>query len=171
MFPLKNLARKGLTLVILEVEYLGVNAMFIDALVPKVARALAGMVSAALDMYCCSRVNFMYLDQNESKIWFKMCIDLLWCLKKIQHVNSLRPNDTYMRQCTIPSLVKIMACCLVGTKRYLNQFWNIINWTLKTSVKFLSKLKNFVDKFVFEIVVCEMVAILPQPQYVKSFNK
>ena len=30
--------------------------------------------------------------------------------------NSLRPNGTYIRQWTIPSLVQIMACCLFGDK-------------------------------------------------------
>ena len=41
-----------------------------------------------------------------------------WILnpEKIYEFKSLRPSDAYMRQRTIPTLVQIMACHLVGTK-------------------------------------------------------
>ena len=55
----------------------------------------------------------------ECKLWF--------CL------NSLRPSDAYMHWVNLLSLVQIMACRLVGASHYLNQCWNIVNWTLGTN--------------------------------------
>ena len=54
---------------------LGVNTMPADTLAPKVTRASAGMVLA---LYFCFRVNFVYLGQAKSKIWFEMGMYRLW---------------------------------------------------------------------------------------------
>ena len=48
-------------------------------------------------IYCCSRVNFIYLGQAKCKIWFKMWIHLLWSLKqcrtfRVNIVNSCSPK-------------------------------------------------------------------------------
>ena len=48
-------------------------------------------------------------------------------------LNSLRPNDAYMRRWTGSSLVQIMACRLPS--HHLNQCWNIVNWTFRNKLQ------------------------------------
>ena len=60
------------TLLLLETEYsgFGVNTMLSDALAPIVPRASADMdwLCGTDSMHCCSRENFMHLDQANFKI-------------------------------------------------------------------------------------------------------
>ena len=53
--------------------------------------------------------------------------------------------------------------------RYLNQWWNIVNWTLRNKLQwnFNRNSNIFINKNAFEDVVCEMVSILSRPQCVK----
>ena len=52
---------------------------------------------------------------------------------------------------------------------YLNQCWNIVNWTLgnKLQWNFNRNSNIFIQENAFERVVCEMAAILSRPQWVK----
>ena len=55
---------------------------------------------------------------------------------------------------------------------YLNQYWNIVNCTLrkKPSVKFQSKFMNFlIEENAFENVVCKIVPISSRPQRLTTF--
>ena len=51
---------------------------------------------------------------------------------------------------------------------YLNQCWNIVNWTLRNKLQcnFNPNYNIFIQENAFESVVYEMAAILPQPQCV-----
>ena len=53
---------------------------------------------------------------------------------------------------------------------YLNQGWNIVNWTLKNKIQwnFNLYLNIFIQENAFENVVCEMAAILCRPQCVNT---
>ena len=53
---------------------------------------------------------------------------------------------------------------------YLNQCWNIVNWTLRNKHpwNFSQKLNFFIQENVFENVVCEMAAILSRGRWVKA---
>ena len=53
---------------------------------------------------------------------------------------------------------------------YLNQCWNIVNWILGKTFQWNFNWNHniFIQENVFEIVVCETAAILPQPQCVNS---
>ena len=55
---------------------------------------------------------------------------------------------------------------------YLNQCWNIIDWTLRNTLQWnLSRNYNiFIQENVFESVVCEMAAILSRPQCVYIYQ-
>ena len=46
-------------------------------------------------------------------------------------VNSLRLSDTYASVNQAPALVQIMSSRLFATSHYLNQWWLIVNWTLR----------------------------------------
>ena len=78
------------------------------------------------------------------------------------------PSDAYMGQSTRPSLVQIMACCLVGTSHYLNQCCNIVNSNLRNKRQWNLKRNSyiFIQENAFENVVREMVAILSRLQWV-----
>ena len=57
----------------------------------------------------------------------------------------------------------------IGSSHYLNQCWNIVNWTLGTKLQWnLDRNPNiFIQENAFESVVCETAAILSRPQCVK----
>ena len=56
---------------------------------------------------------------------------------------------------------------------YLNQCWNIVNWTLwnKFQWNFNRNSKIFIHENEIESVVCEMAAILSRPQCVRHVHK
>ena len=63
-----------------------------------------------------------------------------------------------------------MACRLAGAKLYLNQCWNIVNWTLGNKLQW-NRNRNgyiFIQENAFENAVCEMVYILFRPQRMNS---
>ena len=53
-------------------------------------------------------------------------------------INSVRPSDAIWQFLSWPSLLLVMACCHSVPNHYLNQWWLIVNLTLRnqTSVKF-----------------------------------
>ena len=55
---------------------------------------------------------------------------------------------------------------IIVSDNYLNQCWNIVNWTLKSRIQwnFNLYLNIFIQEKAFENVVCEMAAILSRPQ-------
>ena len=71
-------------------------------------------------------------------------------------LNLLRPSEAYMRRLTN----------WTSPSHYLNQCWNIINWTLETKFKWnLNRnLCIFIHDNALENVVCEMASILSRPQ-------
>ena len=81
-------------------------------------------------------------------------------------VNSLRQRDAYMRRETNHLL--IMACGLTVPSHYLNQWWSIVNWTLRNKLQwnFNRNLNIVIHENAFENVVCEMAAMLYRPQCV-----
>ena len=63
---------------------------------------------------------------------------------------------------SLPSLVQIMGCRLVGTKpHYLKQYRNIIDWTLNNIIKWNLYCNSYIfnQGSAFEISVCEMVSM------------
>ena len=113
-------------------------------------------------------------------------------------IKSLRPSDAYMHWQHRPSLVQIMACRLTGAKplfepmlelligpsgtyfseiligiyTFLNQCWNIVNWTLGNILQWNLNwnLYSFIQEYAFENV-WKMVAILSLPQCVKHQSR
>ena len=56
------------------------------------------------------------------------------------------------------------------TSHYLNQWWNIVDWTLRNKLQW-NCIRNsyiFIQENAFETAVCEMAAILSRPQWVKT---
>ena len=58
----------------------------------------------------------------------------------------------------------------LSPSHYLNQCWNIINWTFRNKLqwKFNQNSNIFIQENAFESVVCEMAAMLSWPQSVKK---
>ena len=56
-----------------------------------------------------------------------------------------------------------------ATSHYLNQWWNIVNWNLTNKPQWNLNRNSyiFIQENAFENVICEMTAILSQPQCVK----
>ena len=73
-------------------------------------------------------------------------------------VNSLRPSDAYMRQKPNPSLIQIMARRHSAPSHYLNQWWNIVNWTLGNMLQWNVNRNSyiFIRENAFENVVWKM---------------
>ena len=59
---------------------------------------------------------------------------------------------------------------LPGRRHYLNQCWNIVNWTLQNNLQwnFNRNSNIFIQENALENVVCEMASILSQSQWVNS---
>ena len=55
-----------------------------------------------------------------------------------------------------------------GWHQDLNQYWNIVNWTLMNKLQrnFYQNYDIFIQEQAFESVICEMAAILSRPQCV-----
>ena len=64
-----------------------------------------------------------------------------------------------------------MACRLVGAN-YLNQCWNIINFTLRHKLRrhVNESFYIFIKENAFENIVCQMAAIVSQPQCVTCWS-
>ena len=60
----------------------------------------------------------------------------------------------------------------MAPSHYLNQCWNIVNWTLRNKLRwnFNRNSKIFIKENAFENVVCEMASILSRPQCVNHFR-
>ena len=56
----------------------------------------------------------------------------------------------------------------MAPSHYLNQCWNIVNWTLRDELQWNFNLNAniFIEENTFQNVVCEMAAILSRPQCV-----
>ena len=87
-------------------------------------------------------------------------------------INSSPPSATYMHQWTVSPFIQIMDWLVAysAPSHYLNQCWNIVNWTIRNKLKWnLNRNSNiFIQEKVFECVVWEMAAILSRPQWVKN---
>ena len=57
-------------------------------------------------------------------------------------------------------------------RHYLNQCWNIVNWTLgnKLQWNFNRNYSSFIQENVFESAVCDTAAILSRPQCVNQYS-
>ena len=68
-----------------------------------------------------------------------------------------------------PSLLQIMDCRLAS--HYLNQCWNIVNWTIGNKPQWNFSLNSgiFIEENAFQSVVCDVAAILSRPQYVNRW--
>ena len=84
-------------------------------------------------------------------------------------INSLRPNDAYMRQSSNHHWLTQWLVAWSAPCYYLNQSWNIVNWTLRNKLtNFNRNSYIFMQENAFKNFVCEMASILSRPQCVKQ---
>ena len=86
------------------------------------------------------------------------------------HFNSLRPSDAYMRQSTIHHWFIPWLVAWSAPSQYLNQCWNIVNWTLRNKLhwNFNRNSNIFIQENALRNVVCEMASILSRLQCVNN---
>ena len=70
-----------------------------------------------------------------------------WSLKTIQHVNLLAPRKAIWHHWIWSTLVEVMACCLMASCHYLNQYWLTVDeilwhWLWKFANKMLKSSIN-----------------------------
>ena len=96
------------------------------------------------------------------------CRTICPCLQAMSILNSSPPSATYKHHWNWSALLQTMACRLFSANPLLNQCWVIINSTLRNNLQWnFSQISNFfIQESAFEKVVCEMTAILSQPQWV-----
>ena len=63
-----------------------------------------------------------------------------------------------------------MACPWTAPSHFINQCWNIVNWTLRNKLQwnFNRNSKIFIQENAIQNVVCEMTSILSRPHCVNS---
>ena len=90
----------------------------------------------------------------------------IWCDKLL---NSLRPSDAYMLQWANHHWFSSWLVAWSAPSHYLNQCWNIANWTIKDYIQWNRNQSSYIftSENAFENVVYETAAILSRPQCVK----
>ena len=88
-------------------------------------------------------------------------------------LNPLRPSDAYMRRWSNHHWFRQWLVDRSAPSHYLNQCWNIVNWTIGNKLQWNSNRNSniFIQENAFESVVCEMAAILSRPQQYYSDEK
>ena len=86
----------------------------------------------------------------------------------VESLNSLRPSDSYTCICG-SKLATIGSDNSLSPGHYLNQCWNIVNWSLGNKLQWNLNwnLHIFIHENAFENVVRKLAAILFRPQWVK----
>ena len=87
-------------------------------------------------------------------------------------INSSPPSAAYMRRWTGSVLIQAMPCRLFGVKP-LPEPMLTVNWTLVNNFRWNSSrnTKLFIHENAFEIVVCEMAAILSRARWVTKMAR
>ena len=77
---------------------------------------------------------------------------------------------THMRQQSNYHWFRRSLDAWTAPSHYLNQWWNIVNWTLRNKLQwhFNRNLNIFIQENALEDVVCEMASIFSRPQCVKQ---
>ena len=106
----------------------------------------------------------IYLTQWWPSLFMHMCVT------QPQWVNSLRLSDPYMHQWTNHHCFRQWLVAWQAPSHYLNQCWNIVNWTLRNKLQSncIRNSYSIIQENAFENVVWKMAAILFWPQCVKS---
>ena len=83
----------------------------------------------------------------------------------------LRPSDAYMRRQSNDHWFRKWLVAWSTPSHYLNQCWNIVNWTLgnKLQWNFNRNSNIFIEENTLENVVCEMLFISSRPQCFKPY--
>ena len=86
----------------------------------------------------------------------------------ITRINSLRPSEACMRRYINDHWFRQWLATCTAPSHYLNQCWNIVNWTLGNKLKWSlnQNLYIFLQENAFENAVRKTAAILSRPQCV-----
>ena len=84
--------------------------------------------------------------------------------------NSLNLSDAYMRRESYHHWFRYWLVAWSVPSHYLNQCWNIVNWTLSNKFQWNCYRNSniFSQENAFENVLWKMAAIMPRPQCVKT---
>ena len=89
-----------------------------------------------------------------------------------RRLNSLRLSDAYMLQYTNHHWFWQWLVAWMGPSHYLNQCWNIVDWTLRNKLQWNLNQNShiFIQENAFEKVIWKMAAILSRPLCVKILS-
>ena len=87
-------------------------------------------------------------------------------------INSLRPSDAYVRRYKYQHWFRYWLVAWTAPSHYLNQCWNIVNWTLRNKLQWnYSRNYNiFFKKDAVENVFCVIASISSRPQWVNTLR-
>ena len=96
----------------------------------------------------------------------------LLCVSETQshQLNTLRPSDAYMRGWTNHHWFRYWLVAYPTSSHYLNQCWNIVNWTLGNKLQWNINRNLYIsiEENAFENGVWKMAATVPRPQWVNQ---
>ena len=80
----------------------------------------------------------------------------------------LTPNPKPLTHWVRETHICVDKLSIIASDNYLNQCWNIVNWTLRNKLQwnFIRNSYIFIHENTLENVVCEMASILSRPQCV-----
>ena len=118
----------------------------------------------------CEGILWIYLCNNVSKkqhwtnFMFGVSVFRLIFSTTVEcnHHKLISPSAAYMRQWIGSALVQVMVVAYSTPSHYLNQYWVIVNWTLRNKLQWLSNqnIKLFIHENASQNIVCEIAAIL-----------
>ena len=138
----------------------------------------------------CSRISCARVRNFENVIWSVTMYSKSWIVKKCKnnkpcfHYFALNYNICDAQEMVLPHWgwvthiyvgkltnhwLRWWLVAWPAPSHYLNQCWNIVNWSLRNKLQWNSnRCSNiFIEENTFENVVCEMLSISSRPQCVK----
>ena len=110
-------------------------------------------------------VNLLVIWNVVTLMWLHCCDDCVIPFPNLHFIyNSMRPSDEYMRQCNMPTLLQIKACCLFCAKPLPEPILPFCQLDPKelVSVKFYLKFNSFLIKEMhLKMSSAKVAAILP----------
>ena len=112
------------------------------------------------------------LNKDSTQDWYGIQHSNVLIVQQYLSFNSLRPSNAYMRRWTNHHWFWWWLVACPAQNHYLNQFWNIVNWTLRNKLQwnFNRNSNIFIQENALENVVCGMASILSLPQCVRAFK-
>ena len=108
------------------------------------------------------------IDNENIKLWILRKHRTMWLSQRTMWFSQYQgSNHEHVHYCDTATLFhELFLCACSAPSHYLNQYWNIVNWTFRNKLQwnFNRNLNIFIHEIAFENAVCKMASILSRPR-------